>query len=46
VIEKHIMRYPQFFASRAITHKLDEGIKKGIIWHTQGSGKQLWRITM
>ena len=39
VIEKHIMRYPQFFASKAITHKLDEGIKKGIIWHTQGSGK-------
>ncbi|WP_312749595.1 type I restriction endonuclease [Epilithonimonas hominis] len=39
VIEKHIMRYPQFFASRAITQKLDEGIKKGIIWHTQGSGK-------
>ncbi|MCQ4139489.1 type I restriction endonuclease [Chryseobacterium sp. EO14] len=39
VIEKHIMRYPQFFASKAITQKLDEGIKKGIIWHTQGSGK-------
>lgn len=39
VIQKHIMRYPQFFASKAITYKLDEGIKKGIIWHTQGSGK-------
>lgn len=37
--EKHIMRYPQFFASKAIAAKLDEGIKKGIIWHTQGSGK-------
>lgn len=39
ILQKHIMRYPQFFASRAITAKLDEGIKKGVIWHTQGSGK-------
>lgn len=38
-IEKHIMRYPQLFASKAIQTKLDEGIEKGIIWHTQGSGK-------
>ncbi|MDD5399561.1 MAG: DEAD/DEAH box helicase family protein [Sulfurimonas sp.] len=38
-IEKHIMRYPQIFATKAIASKLDEGIKKGIIWHTQGSGK-------
>ncbi len=38
-IEKHIMRYPQVFATKAITRKLDEGIRKGIIWHTQGSGK-------
>jgi type I restriction enzyme R subunit len=38
-LEKHIMRYPQLFATRAIEKKLDEGIKKGIIWHTQGSGK-------
>lgn len=38
-IEKHIMRYPQIFATFAISNKLDEGIKKGIIWHTQGSGK-------
>ncbi|MDF1814750.1 MAG: type I restriction endonuclease [Verrucomicrobiales bacterium] len=37
--EKHIMRYPQIFASKAISKKLDEGVKKGIIWHTQGSGK-------
>jgi len=37
--QKHIMRYPQMFATRAIAKKLDEGIKKGIIWHTQGSGK-------
>ncbi len=38
-IEKHIMRYPQLFATKAIGKKLDQGIKKGIIWHTQGSGK-------
>ena len=38
-IEKHIMRYPQMFATKAIENKLESGIKKGIIWHTQGSGK-------
>lgn len=38
-IEKHIMRYPQLFATLAIRDKLAEGVKKGIIWHTQGSGK-------
>lgn len=38
-IEKHIMRYSQFFATKAIEKKLDQGEKKGIIWHTQGSGK-------
>lgn len=36
---KHVMRYPQFFATRAIEKRLDSGIRKGIIWHTQGSGK-------
>ncbi|RUM56071.1 MAG: type I restriction endonuclease subunit R [Marinomonas sp.] len=38
-IHKHIMRYPQIFATKAIEQKLSEGTKKGIIWHTQGSGK-------
>ena len=38
-LQKHIMRYPQLFATKAIEKKLEEGIKKGIIWHTQGSGK-------
>lgn len=38
-LEKHIMRYPQLFATKAIEEKLNEGIKNGIIWHTQGSGK-------
>lgn len=38
-LQKHIMRYPQMFATKAIEQKLSEGVKKGIIWHTQGSGK-------
>ncbi len=38
-LQKHIMRYPQMFATKAIAKKLDQGVKKGIIWHTQGSGK-------
>jgi len=38
-LQKHVMRYPQFFATLAIERKLDEGAKHGIIWHTQGSGK-------
>lgn len=38
-LQKHIMRYPQVFATMAITAKLDKGKTKGIIWHTQGSGK-------
>lgn len=38
-LEKHVMRYPQYFAARAIENVLNSGIRKGIIWHTQGSGK-------
>ncbi len=38
-LQKHIMRYQQMFASYAIRHTLDNGVKSGIIWHTQGSGK-------
>lgn len=38
-LEKHLMRYPQFFATKAIENKLNQGVKNGIIWHTQGSGK-------
>ncbi|NQU65008.1 MAG: type I restriction endonuclease subunit R, partial [SAR324 cluster bacterium] len=37
--QKHIMRYPQLFATKAIENTLEKGLKKGIIWHTQGSGK-------
>lgn len=38
-IQKHIMRYPQFFATKAIENSLNNNVKKGVIWHTQGSGK-------
>ncbi len=38
-LEKHVMRYQQLFASLAIEKKLESGLKSGIIWHTQGSGK-------
>ena len=37
--EKHIMRYPQIFATKAIEKAIEHGTRKGIIWHTQGSGK-------
>ena len=37
--QKHIMRYQQLFASLAIRQKLAEGVKTGVVWHTQGSGK-------
>ena len=39
MIQKHIMRYPQLFATLAIEKHLADGGKKGVIWHTQGSGK-------
>ncbi len=39
VKQKHIMRYPQFFATRAILKRFEQPEKNGIIWHTQGSGK-------
>ena len=38
-LQKHIMRYPQLFATLAIEKYLANGGKKGVIWHTQGSGK-------
>lgn len=38
-LEKHVMRYPQMFATKAIERTIEDGVKKGIIWHTQGSGK-------
>lgn len=38
-LNKHIIRYPQFFALEAIIEKQDINMNKGIVWHTQGSGK-------
>lgn len=38
-LEKHIMRYPQLFASLRMRQWLNEGRTRGTIWHTQGSGK-------
>ena len=38
-LQKHIMRYPQVFATKAIEKHLSDGKECGVIWHTQGSGK-------
>ena len=38
-VQKHVMRYPQMFATMAIADRLASGKRKGIVWHTQGSGK-------
>lgn len=38
-IQKHVMRYPQLFATLAIADRLAGGGRNGIVWHTQGSGK-------
>lgn len=38
-IQKHVIRYQQFFALKNIKKNLDKNQKKGVIWHTQGSGK-------
>jgi type I site-specific restriction-modification system R (restriction) subunit len=45
-IEKHVMRYPQIFATKAIERALIDAIRKGIIWHTQGSGKTAYAEKM
>ena len=37
--QKHIMRYQQMFAAMAIRQRLSEGVKSGVVWHTQGCGK-------
>lgn len=38
-LQKHVMRYPQLFATKAVDKVLSAGKTKGVIWHTQGSGK-------
>jgi type I restriction enzyme, R subunit len=41
-IIKKITRYQQFYATNKIVERVKEGEKKkGLIWHTQGSGKTL-----
>lgn len=37
--EKHIIRYQQIFAIINLIDRLNTDVNKGIIWHTQGSGK-------
>ena len=42
---KIIARYQQFLAANAIVARVKEGvIKKGLIWHFQGSGKSLLMV--
>jgi len=36
---QHVIRYPQFFAAQAVIANRNSGAKRGIVWHTQGSGK-------
>lgn len=43
--QKHIMRYPQLFATKAIERKLNEGAKKGIIGTRRAAEKQRWLTT-
>ncbi|MBI6001209.1 type I restriction endonuclease [Clostridium perfringens] len=38
-LNKHIIRYPQYFAIQELTKRIGNGLNKGIVWHTQGSGK-------
>ncbi|MCX6754267.1 MAG: HsdR family type I site-specific deoxyribonuclease [Candidatus Nomurabacteria bacterium] len=41
-ITKKIARYQQLYASNKIVERVKNGdVKKGLIWHTQGSGKTL-----
>lgn len=38
-LNKHIIRYPQYFAIKEMIEKLEDGMNRGVVWHTQGSGK-------
>lgn len=38
-LNKHIIRYPQFFAIKELLPRIEAGFTKGLFWHTQGSGK-------
>ena len=45
-VQKHIMRYPQIFASKAIVAKLDEGTKKVLFGILKAQVKQLSRFML
>ena len=36
---KHIIRYPQYFALKKLVEDIKNGMRRGVLWHTQGSGK-------
>ena len=36
---KHIIRYPQYFALQEMLKDIKCGVKRSVLWHTQGSGK-------
>lgn len=36
---KHIIRYPQYFALQEMLKDVKSGVKRSVLWHTQGSGK-------
>lgn len=38
-LNKHIIRYPQYFALQNLIEEVDKGILRTVLWHTQGSGK-------
>lgn len=38
-LNKHIIRYPQYFAIHSMIEKLRRQMRRGVVWHTQGSGK-------
>ncbi len=44
-LQKHIMRYPQLFATKAIENKLNDGIKKGLFGTRKAAAKQHWLFT-
>lgn len=44
-IQKHIMRYPQLFATKAIERKLNAGVKKALSGTPGAVGKPHWHTT-
>lgn len=44
-IQKHIMRYPQLFATKAIERKLNNDVKKASSGTRRAAGKRRWLTT-